>query len=102
MEPVTTFYSTKDSLQSMLHDIGEGKIQLPDFQRNWVWDDEHIKGIVASVSLSYPIGSVMMLETGNENVRFKPRLLEGVSLRGTRRPEKLILDGQQRLTSLFQ
>lgn len=102
MELVTTFYSTKDSLQSMLHDIGEGKIQLPDFQRNWVWDDEHIKGIVASVSLSYPIGSVMMLETGNENVRFKPRPLEGVFLRGTRRPEKLILDGQQRLTSLFQ
>jgi hypothetical protein len=44
----------------------------------------------------------MMLETGNPAVRFKHRLLEGVVLNQPHKPEQLILDGQQRITSLFQ
>lgn len=43
-----------------------------------------------------------MLNTGNSQVRFKPRLIERVVLQGRREPDHLILDGQQRLTSLFQ
>lgn len=77
-------------------------MQLPDFQRGWIWDDEHVRSLLASVSLSYPIGAVMLLETGNPNVRFKPLLLEGVKLDKPPEPEDLILDVQQRLTSLFQ
>jgi len=99
---VTTFDSTKESLLDLLKSIKEGKTQLPDFQRGWVWDDEHIKSLLASISLSYPIGAVMMLQTGNDEVRFKPRLVEGVILQNPPEPERLILDGQQRLTSLFQ
>jgi hypothetical protein len=44
----------------------------------------------------------MMLETGNPAVRFKHRLLEGVAPSQAQKPEQLILDGQQRITSLFQ
>ncbi|KYD12992.1 hypothetical protein B4135_0678 [Caldibacillus debilis] len=99
---ITTFDSTKESLLDLLKSIKEGKTQLPDFQRGWVWDDEHIKSLLASISLSYPIGAVMMLQTGNGEVRFKPRLVEGVTLQNPPEPERLILDGQQRLTSLFQ
>jgi len=44
----------------------------------------------------------MMLQTGNESIRFKPRPVEGVSLNDGQEPEWYILDGQQRLTSLFQ
>jgi hypothetical protein len=44
----------------------------------------------------------MMLQTGNPNVRLKPRPVEGLVLPATVEPERLILDGQQRLTSLFQ
>jgi len=54
------------------------------------------------VSQSFPIGAIMMLETGNPAVRFKPRLVEGVELAVDREPERFILDGQQRLTSLYQ
>jgi uncharacterized protein with ParB-like and HNH nuclease domain len=43
----------------------------------------------------------MMLQTGGNDVRFKPRPVEGVSLVNPPYPERLILDGQQRLTSLF-
>ena len=38
----TTFDSTKTELSKLLEDVVAGKIQLPDFQRGWVWDDEHI------------------------------------------------------------
>ena len=97
-----TFTSDKVSLNSLLEDISKGTIQLPEFQRGWVWDDNHIISLIASISMSYPIGAIMMLETGNENVRFKSRPVEGIQLQGSIEPDQYILDGQQRLTSLFQ
>lgn len=102
MNTLTTFSSDKDSLSAILENIKNGKIQLPDFQRGWVWDDEHIRDLLVSISLSYPIGTVMLIETGNPDVKFKPRSVEGVTLSNLAKPERLILDGQQRLTSLFQ
>ncbi|MEP0787723.1 DUF262 domain-containing protein [Funiculus sociatus GB2-C1] len=86
----------------MLRSTKEGKAQLPDFQRSWVWNDDQVCSLLASISLSYPIGAVMMLETGNPDVRFQPRPIEGVTLDNPTEPRELILDGQQRLTSLFQ
>jgi hypothetical protein len=102
MIPLTTFDSTKESLSDLLASIRKGKTQLPDFQRGWVWDDEHIRSLLASISLSYPIGAVMLLQTGNPGVKFKPRVVEGVEQCDCAEPERLILDGQQRLTALFQ
>jgi hypothetical protein len=86
-------------LKDVLEQIGKGEVQLPDFQRPWVWDDVHICSLIASVSLSYPIGAVMFLEAGN--VPFKPRLFEGVQVGVPSKPKTLVLDGQQRLTSMF-
>jgi hypothetical protein len=98
-----SFDSTKTPLQELLARADSGKLQLPDFQRGWVWDDERIRSLVASVSVSFPIGAVMLLETGGEHVRFKPRPLAGTNERLRQiPPETLILDGQQRLTSLYQ
>ncbi|MEW6664978.1 MAG: DUF262 domain-containing protein [Thermodesulfobacteriota bacterium] len=102
MNPGTTFDSTKQLLQDLLKEIKSGKIQLPDFQRGWIWDDNHVKSLLASISVAYPIGAVMLYETGNPDVRFMPRAVEGVKLSNGVKPEWLILDGQQRLTSLFQ
>lgn len=99
--PVTTFSSDKEALVDMLLSIHRGKTQLPDFQRGWVWDDEHIRELLASITLSFPIGAVMTLETGGKSVRFKPRTVQGVVLAENVEPERLILDGQQRLTSLY-
>ncbi len=100
---MTTFDSTKASLNDLLREIKEGKIQLPDFQRGWVWDDDHIRDLLVSVARSFPIGAVMLLEAGGE-VRFETRPVEGLEdkLPKDRMPEKLILDGQQRLTTLTQ
>ena len=100
---VASFDSTKLRIEDILNDVGNGKTQLPDFQRGWVWDDHHIRDLIASVSLSFPIGAVMTLETGGHDVSFKPRPIEGANEAVRQvRPDVLVLDGQQRLTSLFQ
>ena len=99
---MSSFYSDKTNLFEILKEVDEGKIQLPDFQRGWVWDDNRIKGVIASVVKSYPIGAVMFLETGNENIRFKNKPIEGTQGLNGVKPEKLVLDGQQRITSLYQ
>ena len=98
---MVTFDSTKTELRKLLDEIVEGEIQLPDFQRGWVWDDEHIRSLLVSIARSFPIGAVMLLETGG-NVRFQIRPVEGVTLSDGVEAERLILDGQQRLTSLTQ
>lgn len=98
---MSTFESTKRSLPDILQDIIRAKIQLPDFQRGWVWDDEHIRSLLVSIARSFPVGAVMLLEAGGE-ARFQVRPIEGVVLDGTSQAELLVLDGQQRLTALTQ
>lgn len=97
------FESKSVDLPQIIQDIVKGKLQLPDFQRGWVWDDEHIRSLLVSIARSFPIGAVMLLETGGE-ARFQVRPVEGID-RNKVKPEyaeALILDGQQRLTSLTQ
>lgn len=96
------FSSDELPLAQLLEQAASGDLQLPDFQRGWVWNDEHIRSLLVSISLSYPIGAVMSLAAGNPNVNFKARPIEGVTLAETSEPSMLLLDGQQRLTSLFQ
>lgn len=88
------------ALSDLLKDCHAGSMQLPDFQRSWVWDEDRIKSLIASVSRAFPIGAVMTLQVGGE-VEFKPRPIEGSPASRTD-PSSLILDGQQRLTSLYQ
>ena len=87
-------------LAELLRQAATGVLQLPDFQRDWIWDDDHIRSLLTSISLSYPIGAIMTLETGNAEVRFAPRLIQGVNC-NPKQPGSLLLDGQQRVTSLF-
>jgi len=74
---MTTFDSTKRSLPELLKDITTGKIQLPDFQRGWVWEDDHVRSLLVSIARSFPVvEAVMLMETGRE-VRFETRPVEG-------------------------
>ena len=67
---MSTFDSTKTRLADLLRAIEAGTIQLPDFQRGWVWDDEHIRSLLVSIARAFPIGAIMLLESGGE-ARFK-------------------------------
>ncbi len=87
-------------LAELMRDIDKGKIQLPDFQRGWVWDDSRIQALIASITNGYPVGAAMFLEYGNESIHFKCRLIEGAPVKDVD-PDILVLDGQQRLTSLY-
>lgn len=87
-------------ITDLMATVHSGKTQLPDFQRGWVWDDNRIKALIASITNGYPVGAAMFLEYGNENIRFKYRVIEGSPSHGVV-PDELILDGQQRLTSIY-
>ena len=102
MTLMRTFESPDEPLEPLLREIQQGKIQLPEFQRRWIWDDEHIRSLLASVSRSFPIGVIMLLQAGGDDVRFKTTPLAGAPNPAQFEPERLVLDGQQRLTSLYQ
>jgi hypothetical protein len=96
------FESPDVPLGDLLKQVASGKVQLPDFQREWKWDSDRIASLIASVAQGHPVGVVMTLEVGGDGVNFAPKPLSGVSTTGLESPEQLLLDGQQRTTSLFQ
>ena len=87
-------------LVDLMRDIHEGRIQLPDFQRGWIWDDNRIRGLIASITRGFPVGAAMFLSYGGDSLHFKYRLFEGISSANSV-PNDLVLDGQQRLTSVY-
>lgn len=96
------FESPDVPLADLLTQVAIGKIQLPDFQREWKWDTDRIASVIASVAQGHPVGVVMTLEMGGDDVNFAPKPLSGVTGGHLAAPEQLLLDGQQRTTSLFQ
>lgn len=100
----TTFKTNPILLEALLRSCQDGKIQLPDFQRSWVWEEDRIMSLIASVSRGFPMGALMTLESkADGSAVFARRPIEGApeAAKGTK-PEQLLLDGQQRMTSLFQ
>jgi hypothetical protein len=98
----STFKTNPFELNKLLDDCQRGILQLPDFQRSWVWDEDRIKSLIASISRAFPVGALMSLDTGGP-VNFKPRPVEGAPNEAKQAaPLSLLLDGQQRMTSLYQ
>ena len=98
------FKTNPITLEELLRHCGSGTIQLPDFQRSWVWDEERIKGLVASISQAFPVGALMTLEVKPGAAgTFARRLIQGAeAVAASAAPDQLLLDGQQRMTSLYQ
>ena len=93
------FTTNPVQLNKLLDEIEAGNMQLPEFQRSWIWEDHRIRDLLRSVAQGYPIGAVMRLDAGGE-LNFKSRPIEGAP--GGDDPVSFVLDGQQRLTSLYQ
>lgn len=97
--PLETFQVHPHSLDWLLRSIHEGQLALPDFQRDFVWDPRATEELIESISRAFPAGSLLFMPYRNGT--FRPRAVENApGLNGS--PAKLILDGQQRLTSLYQ
>ncbi len=94
------FTTPSYDLSDLFSRIDRGDIQLPDFQRGYLWDEDRIRSLIVTVLRGYPLGALMALDTRNEKMRFRPRPLSGAPDRGVN-PGLLLLDGQQRLTTLY-
>jgi hypothetical protein len=94
--PPTLYRDTGYSLNHLIEDIKVGRIGLPDIQRPFVWSATKIRDLFDSMYRGYPIGTLMFWETGAE-VGTRQIGIETTA----RSPQLLIVDGQQRLTSLF-
>lgn len=100
---MATFQTPMYTIAELLARAADGRLQLPDFQRPYRWDDERIRSLLVTILRGHPMGVIMTLEAGGENVRFKPRPLTGANgAAESVEPELLLLDGQQRMTSMFQ
>lgn len=93
------FETDKKPLTYLLDQIENRDVALPDFQRSFVWDASATRELVVSVIRSFPAGTLLLMQGGSRI--FAPRPFEeAAALNGE--PAYLVLDGQQRLTSLFQ
>lgn len=93
----TTLYKdTGYTLGHLVEDIKHGNLALPDIQRPFVWKSTKVRDLLDSMYRGYPVGTLMLWETGAE---VGSRQVGGGA--AGRVPKLLIVDGQQRLTSLF-
>lgn len=94
------FQAKSESLSGLLPDIHAHKAALPNFQREWVWDPTMVKDLIISVANRYPAGSLLTMPNAGNTFALRPFSGSGSPLKTT--PTLMILDGQQRLTSLYQ
>ena len=82
-------------VSTILDQIDAGSIALPVFQRGYVWNRDQVRGLMRSLYLHYPVGGLIVWTTKTETakVRGDGTLAEGIV--------DLLLDGQQRMTSLY-
>jgi hypothetical protein len=92
----TLYRDTGYSLTHLIEDIKHGNIALPDIQRPFVWSSAKVRDLFDSMYRGYPVGTLMLWETGAE---VGIRQIGGGD--ADRVPKLLIVDGQQRLTSLY-
>lgn len=95
-----TFQTNPLSLKHLLGSIHERQLALPDFQRDFVWDPRSTEELVESIARSFPAGSLLFMPWRPN--AFTPRAVQSAPDLDGLAPNTLILDGQQRLTSLYQ
>jgi hypothetical protein len=81
-------------LSTILDQIDAGSMLLPEFQRGYVWNRDQVRGLMRSIYKGYPVGALLVWETesGAQPVRGST---------GTTGTKLLLLDGQQRVTTLY-
>lgn len=82
-------------ISPILHSIDQGAMALPEFQRGYVWNRDQVRKLMHSLYQRHPVGSLLVWVTRTESADVRGR---GTMTAGT---VKLLLDGQQRITSLY-
>ena len=84
------------SVSMLVGSIDQGKVALPDIQRPFVWPASKVRDLLDSMYRGFPVGSLLFWSTGVEAGARQIGLGESKAA-----PQHLIVDGQQRLTSLY-
>ena len=82
-------------ISTILDQIDNGSVALPEFQRGYVWNRDQVRGLIQSLYRRYPVGMLLVWETQTETA---PSRGDGPLSPGY---VTLILDGQQRITTLY-
>lgn len=82
-------------INELLLSIDNGEYKIPEFQRGYVWNSKQVKEFFRSLFLGYPSGSFLIWKTK------EPSKLKGDSVNKDSLFHQLILDGQQRLTTIY-
>src|SRR4051794_34590781 len=85
------------SVQDLVASVEDGRLALPEFQRRFVWGPPAVVDLLVSVAKRWPTGSFLFLD-GPQDFAAKS-LDEAPPLTSA---DELILDGQQRMTALYQ
>jgi hypothetical protein len=88
------------ALKDLLGEIEQRTTVLPDFQRDFVWEPGATQELIVSIANNYPAGSILRVRDAKRV--FAAREFEGAPPLGASKHTFLVLDGQQRLTSLYQ
>lgn len=82
-------------LGTILDQIDAGTVLLPEFQRGYVWNRDQVRALMRSMYLDHPVGALLIWETEGSShaVRGAAEVTAG--------PKQLLLDGQQRVTTLY-
>jgi hypothetical protein len=88
-------------LKNLMEQAHEGRLVLPDFQRDFVWKPQDVTKLLASLLNGYPIGGLLFMENPG---LYGQRSLDGVpsTCNQSQSDTRLVLDGQQRLTSCYR
>ena len=95
---------SKKKLLELVRKAHEGEVMLPDFQRNFVWARNDIEELICSLLERMFIGTFLIQRVNPADVPYKVIPIEGANIVNgdfNPKPEIIVLDGQQRLTSLF-
>ena len=95
---------SKKKMLGLIEKAFDGEVMLPDFQRNFVWARNDIEELIKSLIENMFIGTFLIQRVDPNNLPFNVIAIEGSEIlnhKFLKKPEILILDGQQRLTSLF-
>lgn len=82
-------------LKNILEHIDQGVMALPQFQRGFVWKRWQVRNLMESLYREYPIGSMLVWQTKAKGIEVKGSQDLPLGI------HELLLDGQQRLTSLY-
>lgn len=91
------FSNTTLTVNQLIEKIDTGELGLPELQRPFIWKDSKVRDLFDSLMRGYPIGYLMLWECPS----LEKKKSIGVDLHSYNSPKEVIIDGQQRLTSLY-